>query len=251
MSDTRHNSILVYEDDADMLENIKSIVDDEIVLANPDDILEALNNNNFNAAIIDVDVNSTKSLEVFKSIRNKYPYLPVVVLGTDIFDTRFLEEVPRFITFIRKPFANTALSSFVEKALEVSNLYRANEFLSLAVDLWKRMLVITSKTTRKILFANKEAAKVAGVNSVDELIDKHISEFITDVSLQKLDYIRLELLENGTASTDIELRNGKQLLIDMNTINGYIITIGTIYTPIEKNLRLLEQAAEQAQMCKL
>lgn len=156
------NSILIIDDEPSILTALDfSLQDTYQIYANPSipEGLAILDNTDIDLILLDQRLGEYDGMEILISIKNKYPYIPVIVMtayGSIDASVKAMQNGAYY--YITKPLDLPALRSLIEKALEYRILKDQVEYL-------KRQL--NDKHTSSIIIGkNKE------MRNIIELVDK-------------------------------------------------------------------------------
>jgi len=126
--------ILVVDDEKDIRNNIKAILDDEDYLTltaeDSDEALELINNNNFDLIILDVWLSDSThdGIELLKIIKTSHNDLPVVIIsGHGNIDMAVDAIKVGAQEFIEKPFSSERLILSVSRSIEIAKIKYENQ----------------------------------------------------------------------------------------------------------------------------
>ena len=160
--------ILIIDDEKDIRNNIKAILNDENYLTNTaensDDALELIKKDNFDLIILDVWLNDSTldGIELLKILKKSYYDTPVIIIsghGNIEMAVDAIKEGAQ--EFIEKPFSSERLILSVSRSLEVAQIKYENQKLK-EKDIYDYQFIGNSQSIQKI---KQLIAKVASTSS--------------------------------------------------------------------------------------
>ena len=160
--------ILIIDDEKDIRNNIKAILNDENYLTNTaensDDALELIKKDNFDLIILDVWLNDSTldGIELLKILKKSYYDIPVIIIsghGNIEMAVDAIKEGAQ--EFIEKPFSSERLILSVSRSLEVAQIKYENQKLK-EKDIYDYQFIGNSQSIQKI---KQLIAKVASTSS--------------------------------------------------------------------------------------
>ena len=160
--------ILIIDDEKDIRNNIKAILNDENYLTNTaensDDALELIKKDNFDLIILDVWLNDSTldGIELLKILKKLYYDIPVIIIsghGNIEMAVDAIKEGAQ--EFIEKPFSSERLILSVSRSLEVAQIKYENQKLK-EKDIYDYQFIGNSQSIQKI---KQLIAKVASTSS--------------------------------------------------------------------------------------
>ena len=160
--------ILIIDDEKDIRNNIKAILNDENYLTNTaensDDALELIKKDNFDLIILDVWLNDSTldGIELLKILKKLYYDIPVIIIsghGNIEMAVDAIKEGAQ--EFIEKPFSSERLILSVSRSLEVAQIKYENQKLK-EKDIYDYQFIGNSQSIQKI---KQLIAKVASISS--------------------------------------------------------------------------------------
>ena len=129
--------ILIVDDEKDIREILGDIVDDEghqaIKVGHAQDAIDKVDQHNFDLVILDIWLKESHmdGIDILKYIKNRHPDLPVVIIsGHGNIEIAVAAVKQGAFDFIEKPFNIDQLLVVINRALELSQLRRANRQMS-------------------------------------------------------------------------------------------------------------------------
>lgn len=257
------NKILAVDDDSNFLSSLKKVLElsgyKVETIINPNLALNTLENDNYSAVLLDVNMPGKDGITLFEEIQQKYPHIPVIMISGQSNIATAVEAIKNgAYDFIEKPLDPERLLITVKNALVKKELFDEKEILEQDID--KRYeIVFKSKLMLGILEQINQVAKtnakilITGETGTGkELIAKHIH---LKSERKNKPYIKLncaaipsELLESelfghkkGSFTGAIQDRQGKFLAADGGTL--FLDEIGDMsYELQSKLLRALEES---------
>ena len=160
--------ILIIDDEKDIRNNIKAILNDENYLTNTaensDDALELIKKDNFDLIILDVWLNDSTldGIELLKILKKLYYDIPVIIIsghGNIEMAVDAIKEGAQ--EFIEKPFSSERLILSVSRSLEIAQIKYENQKLK-EKDIYDYQFIGNSQSIQKI---KQLIAKVASTSS--------------------------------------------------------------------------------------
>ena len=160
--------ILIIDDEKDIRNNIKAILNDENYLTNTaensDDALELIKKDNFDLIILDVWLNDSTldGIELLKILKKLYYDIPVIIIsghGNIEMAVDAIKEGAQ--EFIEKPFSSERLILSVSRSLEVAQIKYENQKLK-EKDIYDYQFIGNSQSIQKI---KQLITKVASTSS--------------------------------------------------------------------------------------
>jgi DNA-binding NtrC family response regulator len=256
-------TVLVVDDEADSREVIKDRLESlgyrVLKAANGFECLEALDRQNAQLVLLDLEMPDMNGLEVLKQIRQREHDTPVVMITAYGTIERAVQAMKDgAYDFITKPFEFDHLALVVAKALERETLKREVKVLSEQVDERHRMIVGQSAPTLKAVELSKKTAAsrstvlllgesgtgkeifARAIHSWSERRDRPFVP-INCVGLSK-ELLESELFghEKGAFTGALSTKKGKMELAHGGTV--FLDEVGDISTELQtKLLRFLEE----------
>lgn len=129
------NSVLIIDDEPDMLKLLKRILESELdciaqTASSAESALKILKKSSFDLILLDIKMPGMDGLTLLKQLKDKNPALTILML-TAYGDTETIVDAMKrgAYDFITKPFDHEALVVRIEKALERSKLLKDNQRL--------------------------------------------------------------------------------------------------------------------------
>ena len=148
--------ILIVDDEKDIRNNIKAILNDEDYLTdtaeNSDEALQLIKENDFNLIILDVWLNDSAldGIELLKVIKISYKEIPVVVISGHGNIEMAVEAIKEGAhEFIEKPFSSERLILSVFRSIEVAEIKYENQKLK-EKDIYDYKFIGNSPSIQKI-----------------------------------------------------------------------------------------------------
>ena len=148
--------ILIVDDEKDIRNNIKAILNDEDYLTdtaeNSDEALKLIKENYFNLIILDVWLNDSAldGIELLKAIKISYKEIPVVVISGHGNIEMAVEAIKEGAhEFIEKPFSSERLILSVFRSIEVAEIKYENQKLK-EKDIYDYKFIGNSPSIQKI-----------------------------------------------------------------------------------------------------
>ena len=148
--------ILIVDDEKDIRNNIKAILNDEDYLTNTaensDEALKLIKENDFNLIILDVWLNDSAldGIELLKAIKISYKEIPVVVISGHGNIEMAVEAIKEGAhEFIEKPFSSERLILSVFRSIEVAEIKYENQKLK-EKDIYDYKFIGNSPSIQKI-----------------------------------------------------------------------------------------------------
>ncbi|MCD8520623.1 MAG: sigma-54 dependent transcriptional regulator [Alphaproteobacteria bacterium] len=140
-------SILIVDDEADIRNLIKGILEDEgfrvRMAGNSKEAYVAVQENVPHLVVLDIWLQGSDhdGLKILSTLKENHPHLPVVMIsGHGTIETAVSAIKQGAYDFIEKPFKSDRLILMIQRALEAANLRRENEALKQKVNVTEDML---------------------------------------------------------------------------------------------------------------
>lgn len=197
------------------------------------------------ALIIDGGEGITPLLSYIRAVNR---FLPIVVLY-DVLPSAVKNTIDDYtIFFMKKPCNVVDIHRLLHNTIRTSQQLVEHEYLTAALNLWKKPLLVASSNTFSIMYSNPAANSLFDCMDESAVIGKSLLDFYDTTKEVFTEWVAT-LRDKGSGSTLYQLKTCvgelRTLFVDAYVCNGFLILHMMNYSLIEHKLRTLEETALQ------